>query len=72
MNETEVAVTIAKGLTEALSETVQVLTTAAPDSAATSAYWLANLVGLASSVVFVVLYIPQFLLNRSRKSTEGV
>ena len=31
----------------------------------------ANLLGIVTSVMFMVMYVPQFLLNRRRRSTEG-
>jgi hypothetical protein len=31
----------------------------------------ANLLGIATSVMFMVMYVPQFMLNRRRRSTEG-
>ncbi len=32
---------------------------------------VANLLGIATSVMFMVMYVPQFMLNRRRRSTEG-
>ena len=33
--------------------------------------FMANVLGLISSLVFMGMYVPQFLLNQQRKSTEG-
>jgi hypothetical protein len=33
--------------------------------------FVANVMGLISSLVFMGMYVPQFLLNQQRKSTEG-